>query len=70
MPLTFNEPLLDVNETAEKLGCHPFHVYRLAGSGALRSVRHGGARLFPQSAVEDYLPLRRRRKSRAVSALG
>ncbi len=56
---TQGEKLLDVAATAARLRCNKFSAYRLAATGALPSVKCGGARLFYENGVEAYLLKRR-----------
>lgn len=42
-------------ELAELLAVHPETIRRAAASGALRSIRVGRDRRYPQSAVEAWL---------------
>lgn len=42
-------------ELAELLSCHPETLRREAAKGALRSVRVGADRRYPESAVREWL---------------
>ncbi len=43
---------LTVTEASEVLRCHPISIYRWCTAGTLSSVKIGGKRLIPASAVE------------------
>ena len=50
--------LLNVAETAARLGLGRTKVYELLASGALKGIRIGGARRVPLKAVNDFVRLR------------
>ena len=60
-PASAAERMLEAAEVAETLNLSLTTVYRLARSGALRSLRHGQGKVrprglrIPESAVEAYL---------------
>jgi excisionase family DNA binding protein len=47
--------LLRPEEVAELIGVGRTKVYELMGSGLIRSVKIGGSRRIPRSAVEDFV---------------
>jgi excisionase family DNA binding protein len=42
-------------ELADRLSVHPETIRRAAASGELRSIRVGGERRYPESAVVEWL---------------
>lgn len=50
-----NALVCTVPGAAERLGCSPSTVYKLMGSGELRSVKVMGKRLIPLQAIEEFL---------------
>jgi excisionase family DNA binding protein len=63
---SFGTGLLSPGKVAERLGLSKPHVYNLAKSGELPSIKFGRAVRFEESAVEQFIQEHRRGKGKAA----
>jgi len=52
---TFQPRLHDVEKASERLSICRASLYKLLGSGELRSVKIGSRRLVPEQAIADFI---------------